>query len=59
VGDLYNAVLRRGGDPSGAQFWIDQLDRGLTTRDAVRRAFIASPEFTNRVNAIVAAGCAG
>jgi hypothetical protein len=59
VGDLYNAVLRRGGDPSGAQFWVDQLDRGLTTRDAVRRAFIASPEFTNRVNAIVAAGCAG
>jgi hypothetical protein len=59
VGDMYNSLLRRGGDQPGVQFWIDQLDRGLTTRDAVRRAFISTPEFTNRVNAIVAAGCVG
>ena len=57
VGDLYNAFLRRGGDVAGVQFWIRQLEAGATTRDAVRRAFIASPEFNARVNAILAAGC--
>jgi hypothetical protein len=59
VGDMYNALLRRGGDLTGVQYWIGLLDRGLTTRDAVRKAFIATPEFTRRVNAIVAQGCAG
>ena len=57
VGDLYNAFLRRGGDLGGVQFWIGQLDAGAT-RSAIRQQFIASPEFTNRVNAIIAEGCA-
>jgi hypothetical protein len=57
VGDLYNAFLRRGGDLGGVRFWIDQLDSGARTRDQERTDFIASPEFTNRVNAIVAQGC--
>jgi len=56
VGDLYNAFLRRGGDLGGVQFWIGQLNGGAT-RNAIRQQFIASPEFTNRVNAIVAEGC--
>ncbi|MBK8321681.1 MAG: DUF4214 domain-containing protein [Betaproteobacteria bacterium] len=56
VGDLYNAFLRRGGDLDGVQFWISQLTGGAT-RSAIRQQFIASPEFTNRVNAIIAEGC--
>ena len=56
VGDLYNAFLRRGGDLGGVQFWISQLAWGAT-RSAIRQQFIASPEFTNRVNAIIAEGC--
>ncbi|MBK8321692.1 MAG: DUF4214 domain-containing protein [Betaproteobacteria bacterium] len=56
VGDLYNAFLRRGGDLGGVQFWISQLTGGAT-RSSIRQQFIASPEFTNRVNAIIAEGC--
>ncbi|HET9652366.1 MAG TPA: DUF4214 domain-containing protein, partial [Usitatibacter sp.] len=59
VGDLYNSLLRRGGDLAGVQFWIDQLNSGAASRDGVLRAFIGTPEFTNRVNAIVAQGCLG
>jgi hypothetical protein len=57
VADLYNAFLRRGGDLNGVNYWIDQLDTGAMSRDAVRKAFIDSPEFGNRVEAVVAAGC--
>jgi serralysin len=57
VGDLYNAFLRRGGDPGGVQFWINQINTGAQTRDQVRQAFLGSPEFGNRVNAIVQQGC--
>jgi len=57
VSDLYNAFLRRGPDLAGAQYWINQINTGARSRDAVRREFTASPEFTNRVNAIIAQGC--
>ncbi len=57
VGDLYNAFLRRGGDLAGVQYWISQLDSGAQTRDQLRQAFIASPEFQSRVSAIIAQGC--
>ncbi len=56
VGDLYNAFLRRGGDLAGVQYWISQLGAGVT-QNALRQQFIASPEFSNRVNAIIAEGC--
>jgi hypothetical protein len=39
-------------------FWIGKLDDGSMTREELRRAFVASPEFTGRVNAIIAAGTA-
>lgn len=58
VGDMYNAFLRRGGDLGGVQFWIDQLNTGARTREQVRQAFLGSPEFGARVQAIVAQGCA-
>jgi hypothetical protein len=57
VGDLYNALLRRGGDLAGFNFWQGQINTGAQTRDQVRLAFLPSPEFQNRVNAIIAAGC--
>ena len=57
VGDLYNAFLRRGGDAAGVQFWISELNRGARSRDQVRQAFIATPEFQARVSAVVAEGC--
>jgi hypothetical protein len=56
VGDIYNAFLRRGGDQGGVLFWIGQLNAGAT-RNAIRQAFIGSPEFQGRVAAILAQGC--
>jgi len=57
VGDLYNAFLRRGGDMEGVSFWIAELASGRRTRDQVRLAFVASPEFSARVSAVAAQGC--
>ncbi|MCM2329034.1 MAG: DUF4214 domain-containing protein, partial [Lysobacter sp.] len=58
VGDLYNAFLRRGGDLEGVQFWIGELSSSRQSRDQVRAAFLASPEFRGRVKAMVDEGCA-
>lgn len=57
VGDLYNAFLRRGGELAGVQFWIAEIDSGRQSREAVRKQFVASPEFQARVSAVIAAGC--
>ena len=57
VTDMYYSFLRRGGDAGGVQYWINELNTGARTIANVRDAFIASPEFNTRVNAIVAQGC--
>ena len=57
VGDLYNAFLRRGGDLTGVQFWINEIGTGARTREQVRMAFRDSPEFQARVTAIIQQGC--
>jgi len=57
VSDLYYAFLRRSADQTGFLYWIGQLSTKAQTRDQLRKAFIASPEFTARVNAVIAAGC--
>ncbi len=57
VGDMYNAFLRRGGDLAGVQYWIGQLDSGARSRENVRQNFVASPEFSARIDAVVAQGC--
>jgi DNA-binding beta-propeller fold protein YncE len=57
VVDLYNAFLRRGGDLAGMQFWVGQLDGGALTREQVRQAFVATPEFQARVQGVIAEGC--
>jgi hypothetical protein len=57
VGDLYNAILRRGGDGPGVQFWINLIASGAQTREEVRQQFVQSPEFQGRVLQIIAEGC--
>jgi len=57
VADLYNAFLRRGGELSGFQFWISQLESGARTREGLRREFIASPEFGARVSRALSEIC--
>jgi hypothetical protein len=39
------------------QFWINQIATGARSRENVRQAFVASPEFQARVAAIIAQGC--
>jgi hypothetical protein len=57
MGDIYNAIMRRGPDLSGYQFWLGQINTAAQTRDQVRQAFLPSTEFQNRANAVIAAGC--
>ena len=57
VADLYYAFLRRGGELSGFNFWVSQLNAGAQSREQVRRSFLQSPEFQNRVRQIINQGC--
>jgi hypothetical protein len=57
VADLYYAFLRRGGDLTGFQYWVGEINAGRMTRDRVRAEFVKSPEFQARVAAIIAQGC--
>jgi hypothetical protein len=58
VADLYNAFMRRGGDLEGVRYWLGQLAGAPgATRESLRGAFAASPEFQARVRAIIDAGC--
>jgi hypothetical protein len=49
--------MRRGGDLAGVNFWIGQLASGARTRQGVRQAFITTPEFAARVQAVISQGC--
>ncbi|MBK8963447.1 MAG: DUF4214 domain-containing protein [Candidatus Competibacteraceae bacterium] len=57
VADLYYAFLRRGGDLSGFNHWVNQLNTGSQTREQVRVDFLRSPEFQSRVTQIINQGC--
>ena len=57
VGDLYNALLRRGGDLEGVNYWINQLATSARTRAQVRSAFMDSNEFGARLQALIARPC--
>ena len=57
VTDEYNAFLRRGGDITGVNFWINQLNTSALDRNGERGSFINSPEFGARVTAVINAGC--
>lgn len=57
VADLYFAFLRRGGDLSGFDYWVSQLNAGLRSRDQIRQDFIQTSEFQTRVQQIIKDGC--
>ncbi len=57
IADMYNTFLRRSGDVSGVRYWVGEVESGARTRDDIRRQFIASPEFSARVQAVIAQGC--
>lgn len=57
LGDVYNAIMRRGPDLAGYQFYVNQINTGGKTLDQVRLDFVFSPEFQARVTAVVNAGC--
>ncbi len=66
---MYYAFLRRGGELSGFNFWVSQLDNHLETREQVRKneyykdgvlnkdGFFYSTEFQSRVQQIISQGC--
>jgi len=56
VADLYSSFFRRYADVPSLQYWVNQLIGGAT-RDAVRHAFLVSPEFQSRLTAVLAVGC--
>src|SRR5207245_1949881 len=56
VQDLYYAMLQRGGDLAGFNYWVAQLDAGMT-RDQLRQQFLTSPEMQAQSSAIAAQGC--
>jgi uncharacterized delta-60 repeat protein len=57
VVDLYNAFLGRAPDVAGLQYWKGLLDAGSMSRDTMRQAFVSSPEFSARVQAIISTPC--
>jgi hypothetical protein len=56
ISDIFNLFLRRGADLGGYNFWVGQVNT-VQTRNQVRLNFISSPEFQNRVAAVIAAPC--
>ncbi|HEY5309726.1 MAG TPA: DUF4214 domain-containing protein, partial [Casimicrobiaceae bacterium] len=56
VDDLYYAMLQRGGDLSGFNYWLGQLNTGVT-RDQIRQRFLASPEMQAQSTSVAAQGC--
>jgi hypothetical protein len=57
VSDLINAFLRRGSDLTEVAYWTNRLDTGVENREALRRDFVGSQEFSAHINAVIAEGC--
>jgi hypothetical protein len=57
VQDLYYALLQRGGDLAGFNFWVSQISGGLQSRDQVRQQFLQSPEMQAQSASIAAQSC--
>jgi hypothetical protein len=47
VGSLYNNILGRQADPSGQQYWENQLNTGATTTQDMLNNFAGSQEYQN------------
>jgi hypothetical protein len=57
VDDLYYALLQRGAELAGYNYWVSQLNSGTQTRAQVRQQFLLSPEMAVQSAAIAAQGC--
>jgi hypothetical protein len=57
VEDLYDAVMRRSASPDEVNYWVGVLDGGTLTREQVLQLFAGSPEYQNRVTAVINQGC--
>jgi hypothetical protein len=57
VEDLYDAIMRRSADPSEVNYWVGVLDGATMNREQVLQFFTNAPEFQNRVQAVIDAGC--
>lgn len=56
VTNLYANALHRPLDKPGFDFWVNGLDKGLTTRAAVLEAFASSSDNVNQVASLIANG---
>jgi len=57
VVDLYYALLQRGAETDGYNYWVGQLNGGFLTRSQVRQQFLTSPEIQTQSATIAAQGC--
>jgi uncharacterized protein DUF4214 len=57
VVDLYYALLQRGAETDGYNYWVGQLNGSLLSRYQVRQQFVTSPEMQAQSAAIAAQGC--
>ena len=57
VADLYNAILDRGADLGGLNYWSGKLDSGTETRDQVRRDILGSAEFAGKLSSMATTVC--
>jgi hypothetical protein len=57
VVDMYYALLQRGAETAGYNYWVGQLNSGILTRGQVRQQFVASPEMQAQSAAIASQGC--
>lgn len=57
VGDLYMALLRRGGDLDGTTGWVEPLRAGTLTREDALGRFLGTAEFQGRVAAVASEAC--
>lgn len=47
VKNMYKALFGREADEAGLNYWVEQLNAGIATREAVFTGFTGSEEFTN------------
>jgi alpha/beta superfamily hydrolase len=57
VVDLYYALLQRGAETAGYNYWVGQLNGSSLTREQERQQFLTSPEMQAQSAAIAAQGC--
>jgi hypothetical protein len=59
IAHLYDTFLRRTPDMAGVQYWTSRVMQSATleAREVMRREFLASPEFQQRIGHVIELGC--